>query len=152
MSGGGSVGGAVVFGWGVEFVPVGAGAVSHRDAGRLPCTQRAVFPGFPVERLDLFVRDGVGCEPRVGFRMLGVLVAPPAHRLDLPAPGTGPGAGAACRGFVACGYERPSAQKDDVEMIRPKLLASDMVVFATPLYYLWHECTAKIGCRPLLHL
>lgn len=52
MSGGGSVGGAVVFGWGVEFVPVGAGAVSHRDAGRLPCAQRAVFPGFPVERLD----------------------------------------------------------------------------------------------------
>lgn len=26
-------------------------------------------------------------------------------------------------------------QKDDVEMIRKKLLASDMVVFATPLYY-----------------
>lgn len=44
--------GAVVFGWGVEFVPVDAGAVSHRDPGRLPYTQRAVFPGFPVERLD----------------------------------------------------------------------------------------------------
>lgn len=80
MSGGGSVGGAVVFGWGVEFVPVDAGAVSHRDHGRLPCAQRAVFPGFPVERLVLSVRDGVGREPRVGFRMPGVLVAPPAHR------------------------------------------------------------------------
>lgn len=44
--------GAVVFGWGVEFVPVDAGAVSHRDHSRLPCTQRAVFPGFPVDRLD----------------------------------------------------------------------------------------------------
>ena len=44
--------GAVVFGWGVEFVPVDAGAVSHRDPGRLPCTQRAAFLGFPVERLD----------------------------------------------------------------------------------------------------
>ena len=64
VSGGGSVGGAVVFGWGVEFVPVDAGAV----------------PGFPVERLVLSVRDGVGREPRVGFRMPGVLVAPPAHR------------------------------------------------------------------------
>ena len=90
MSGAGAVEGAVVFGWGVEFVPVGAGAVSHRDAGHLPCAQRAVFPGFPVESLDLFVRGGVGREPRVGFRMLGVLVAPPAHRLDLPHQGQAP--------------------------------------------------------------
>ena len=36
---------------GVEFVPVDAGALSHRDSGRLPCTQRAVFPGLPVERV-----------------------------------------------------------------------------------------------------
>lgn len=40
-----------------------------------------------------------------------------------------------CTGCVACGYEGPCVQKDDVEMIRQKLLASDMVVFATPLYY-----------------
>jgi len=40
-----------------------------------------------------------------------------------------------CTGCVRCGYEGPCAQKDDVEMIRAKLLASDMVVFATPLYY-----------------
>ena len=40
-----------------------------------------------------------------------------------------------CTGCVKCGYEGPCVQKDDVEVIRKKLLASDMVVFATPLYY-----------------
>jgi multimeric flavodoxin WrbA len=40
-----------------------------------------------------------------------------------------------CIGCVKCGYEGPCVQKDDVEMIRKKLLASDMVVFAIPLYY-----------------
>ena len=40
-----------------------------------------------------------------------------------------------CTGCVACGYEGPCVQKDDVEQIKAKLLASDMVVFATPLYY-----------------
>ena len=40
-----------------------------------------------------------------------------------------------CTGCVRCGYEGPCVQKDDVEMIRRKLLACDMVVFATPLYY-----------------
>jgi len=40
-----------------------------------------------------------------------------------------------CIGCVACGYEGPCVQKDDVETIRKKLLASDMAVFATPLYY-----------------
>ncbi len=40
-----------------------------------------------------------------------------------------------CTGCVKCGYEGPCVQKDDVEIIRKKLLASDMVVFATPLYY-----------------
>jgi multimeric flavodoxin WrbA len=40
-----------------------------------------------------------------------------------------------CTGCVACGYEGPCVQKDDVEGIRSKLLSSDMVVFATPLYY-----------------
>ncbi len=38
-------------------------------------------------------------------------------------------------GCVACGYEGPCVQKDDVESIRAKLLSSDMAVFATPLYY-----------------
>ena len=40
-----------------------------------------------------------------------------------------------CNGCVACGYEGPCVQKDDVEIIRAKLLSSNMVVFATPLYY-----------------
>ncbi len=40
-----------------------------------------------------------------------------------------------CIGCVKCGYEGPCVQKDDVEKIRRKLLSSDMVVFATPLYY-----------------
>ena len=40
-----------------------------------------------------------------------------------------------CIGCIKCGYEGPCVQKDDVETIRKKLLASDMVVFATPLYY-----------------
>ena len=40
-----------------------------------------------------------------------------------------------CIGCVRCGYEGPCVQKDDVETIRGKLLASDMLVFATPLYY-----------------
>lgn len=40
-----------------------------------------------------------------------------------------------CVGCITCGYEGPCVQKDDVDMIRAKLLSSDMVVFATPLYY-----------------
>ena len=40
-----------------------------------------------------------------------------------------------CTGCVACGYEGPCVQKDDVEQIKEKLLKSDMLVFATPLYY-----------------
>ena len=40
-----------------------------------------------------------------------------------------------CTGCVACGYEGPCVQRDDVELVRSKLLSSDMVVFATPLYY-----------------
>ena len=39
-----------------------------------------------------------------------------------------------CTGCVRCGYEGPCVQKDDVQIIRKKLLDSDMVVFATPLY------------------
>ena len=40
-----------------------------------------------------------------------------------------------CIGCVKCGYEGPCVQKDDVEKIRQSLLSSDMVVFATALYY-----------------
>ena len=43
-----------------------------------------------------------------------------------------------------CGYEGPCVQKDDVETIKNKLLASDMVVFATPLYYYGMSAQLKI--------
>ncbi len=40
-----------------------------------------------------------------------------------------------CTGCVHCGYEGPCVQKDDMAKLRKTLLSSDMVVFATPLYY-----------------
>ncbi len=49
-----------------------------------------------------------------------------------------------CIGCVTCGYEGPCVQKDDVEEIRQKLLSSDMVVFATPLYYYGMSAQLKI--------
>ena len=49
-----------------------------------------------------------------------------------------------CTGCVRCGYEGPCVQKDDVEIIRQKLLNSDMVVFATPLYYYGMSAQLKI--------
>lgn len=36
---------------------------------------------------------------------------------------------------MRCGYEGPCVQKDDNEIVRRTLLDTDMVVFATPLYY-----------------
>lgn len=49
-----------------------------------------------------------------------------------------------CIGCVKCGYEGPCVQKDDVEIIRGELLASDMVVFATPLYYYGMSAQLKV--------
>ena len=40
-----------------------------------------------------------------------------------------------CCGCVRCGYEGPCSQKDGGNRIKQSLLSSDMVVFATPLYY-----------------
>ena len=42
---------------------------------------------------------------------------------------------APCTGCVACGYEGPCAQNDDMGGLRGAILSADMVVFATPLYY-----------------
>ena len=42
---------------------------------------------------------------------------------------------APCTGCVACGYEGPCAQYDDFDGLRQKILSTDMLVFATPLYY-----------------
>ena len=40
-----------------------------------------------------------------------------------------------CTGCIHCGYEGPCVQKDDGEKFRAAILAADMVVFVTPLYY-----------------
>jgi multimeric flavodoxin WrbA len=40
-----------------------------------------------------------------------------------------------CGGCVACGYEGPCTLDDDNSRIRSEILSSDMMVFATPLYY-----------------
>lgn len=40
-----------------------------------------------------------------------------------------------CTGCVACGYEGPCVQKDDMYEVRDQILNSDMIVFASPLYY-----------------
>ena len=42
---------------------------------------------------------------------------------------------APCTGCVACGYEGPCVQSDDMDRLRSQILASDMLVLATPLYY-----------------
>ena len=40
-----------------------------------------------------------------------------------------------CTGCIHCGYEGPCSQEDDVDEIRREILAADMIVFVTPLYY-----------------
>lgn len=40
-----------------------------------------------------------------------------------------------CSGCVACGYGGPCALHDDFDDLRERILESDMLVFATPLYY-----------------
>ena len=40
-----------------------------------------------------------------------------------------------CTGCVSCGYEGPCVQRDGMGAVRSSLLAADMVVLATPLYY-----------------
>ncbi len=42
---------------------------------------------------------------------------------------------APCTGCVACGYGGPCALSDDFDDLREKILSTDMLVFATPLYY-----------------
>jgi multimeric flavodoxin WrbA len=40
-----------------------------------------------------------------------------------------------CTGCVACGYEGPCMQRDGMDQLHGKILAADMLVLATPLYY-----------------
>ena len=42
---------------------------------------------------------------------------------------------APCTGCVACGYGGPCSLSDDFDGLRERILAADMLVFATPLYY-----------------
>lgn len=49
-----------------------------------------------------------------------------------------------CIGCVRCGYEGPCVQKDDNAIVRSALLDTDMVVFATPLYYYGMSAQLKI--------
>lgn len=42
---------------------------------------------------------------------------------------------APCIGCVACGYEGPCVQHDDMDGLRKQILSADMLVLATPLYY-----------------
>ena len=52
------------------------------------------------------------------------------ERVDVANAGIAP-----CTGCVACGYEGPCVQHDGMDALRPKLLAADMLVLTTPLYY-----------------
>ena len=48
-----------------------------------------------------------------------------------------------CRGCVACGYgARPCVQRDGMGRILDSVLAADMLVLATPLYY--YDMTAQL--------
>ena len=40
-----------------------------------------------------------------------------------------------CTGCLACGYEGPCVQKDGMPQLKQQILASDILVLATPLYY-----------------
>ncbi len=40
-----------------------------------------------------------------------------------------------CMACNRCGMDGPCVLKDDFELVRPRLLDADMVVFATPMYY-----------------
>ncbi len=49
-----------------------------------------------------------------------------------------------CLGCEHCGMDGPCAQKDDVEQIRAALLAADMAVFVTPVYYFGMSAQLKM--------
>ncbi len=49
-----------------------------------------------------------------------------------------------CTGCVACGFEGRCAQSDGMDELREDILDSDMLVFATPLYYYGMSAQLKI--------
>jgi len=40
-----------------------------------------------------------------------------------------------CLGCNACQYEKPCVQKDDYNVVVPKIKDADIIVFASPLYF-----------------
>lgn len=48
-----------------------------------------------------------------------------------------------CLGCEACGMSGPCVQKDDMAKLREMLLAADMAVFVTPLYYFGFSAQLK---------
>ena len=40
-----------------------------------------------------------------------------------------------CTGCIACGYDGPCVQKDDMQELRKAVMESYMLDFATPLYF-----------------
>ncbi len=48
-----------------------------------------------------------------------------------------------CTGCIACGYDGTCVQKDDMEQIRKAVMESDMLVFATPLYFFGFSAQLK---------
>lgn len=49
-----------------------------------------------------------------------------------------------CKGCIACGYDGPCVQKDDMEWIKEEILSADMLAFVTPLYYYGMSAQLKI--------
>lgn len=49
-----------------------------------------------------------------------------------------------CLGCEACGMSGPCVQKDDMGKLREMLLAADMAVFVTPLYYFGFSAQLKM--------
>ena len=49
-----------------------------------------------------------------------------------------------CIGCVNCGYEGECVLHDDMDKFRTEILSSDMLVFATPLYYYGMSAQLKI--------
>lgn len=70
-----------------------------------------------------------------GAREAGHMV----HIVEVATAGVRP-----CGGCVACGYEGPCIQHDGMDALRKQILASDMLVFATPLYY--YGMTGQLKC------
>ena len=59
---------------------------------------------------------------------------------------------ALCGGCVACGYDGPCVQQDDMEWIGAAIVQADMLVLATPLYYYGMSAQLKTAIDRFLRL